>query len=55
MQLLQMPDDSLPIAILCLGHVEAFYEQPMLVLEQWAEQKPLKEFLFENHWGKCLG
>ena len=54
-QLLQMPDDSLPIAILCLGHVEAFYEQPMLVLEQWAEQKPLKDFLFENQWGKRLG
>lgn len=48
--LLRMPEDSLPIAILCLGHVEAFYEQPMLVLEEWTKEMPLEELVFENIW-----
>jgi 5,6-dimethylbenzimidazole synthase len=48
--LLGMPVDSEPIAILCLGHVEHFYEKPMLELEQWAKRKDLKDLLFENTW-----
>ncbi len=50
MKLLNMPEGSQPVAILCIGHVEAFYEKPMLVLEKWTEEKPLEEFLFENNW-----
>jgi 5,6-dimethylbenzimidazole synthase len=49
-KLLQMPEGSEPVAILCIGHVDAFYEKPMLVLENWAEEKPLSEMVFENSW-----
>lgn len=49
-QLLQMPSDAKPIAILCIGHVEAFYNAPMLVEERWATEKPLHEMLMENQW-----
>lgn len=49
-QLLNMPDGSKPIAILCLGHVEDFYPAPMLKLEGWAEECPLHELLFHNYW-----
>ena len=49
-QLLQMPEGSRAIAILCLGHVEEFYKKPMLELENWASVRPLKEFVFENGW-----
>jgi 5,6-dimethylbenzimidazole synthase len=48
--LLGMPEDSKPVAILCLGHVEHFYEKPMLELEQWAKRKDLQDLLFENTW-----
>jgi len=48
--LLQMPEDSQPIAILCLGHVEAFYDKPLLELNHWAERKNLQTLLFENTW-----
>ncbi|MGZ5051310.1 MAG: 5,6-dimethylbenzimidazole synthase [Methylobacter sp.] len=48
--LLQMPEDSQPFAILCLGHVDKFYDKPMLELEQWADRKELKDLLFENTW-----
>ena len=49
-ELLKMPTDSKPIAILCLGHVEEFYPQPMLELENWVQGKPLDEFVSENQW-----
>lgn len=49
--LLQMPSGSKPLAILCLGPVKEFYPAPMLVLEGWAQARPLHELLFENTWG----
>jgi 5,6-dimethylbenzimidazole synthase len=49
-QLLNMPIGSRPIAILCLGHVEEFYQKPMLEIENWAEARPLEEFISENSW-----
>lgn len=48
--LLNMPQDSRPIAILCIGHVEKFYEKPMLVEQDWAQSAPIDTFLFENFW-----
>jgi 5,6-dimethylbenzimidazole synthase len=49
--LLGMPDGAKPVAILCLGPVEEFYPAPMLVLEGWAQARPLHELLYENQWG----
>ncbi|WP_339463536.1 5,6-dimethylbenzimidazole synthase [Pseudomonas sp. EA_105y_Pfl2_R69] len=49
--LLGMPVGSKPLAVLCLGPVEAFYDAPMLVQEGWATPRPLSELLFENQWG----
>jgi 5,6-dimethylbenzimidazole synthase len=49
--LLNMPPDSHPIAILCIGPVDEFYEKPMLVLEDWKQETALSEFLFEDEWG----
>lgn len=48
--LLNMPAGSEPVAILCLGHVEAFYPAPMLQLEHWAEPAPLERYVTENTW-----
>lgn len=48
--LLKMPLDSKPIAVLCLGHVNEFYPKPMLELENWAQARPLEEFVSENVW-----
>jgi len=49
-KLLHMPEGSRPIAILCLGHVDEFYSQPMLELENWIQGRPLEEFVSENTW-----
>ena len=51
-RLLAIPAGGKPVAILCLGHVEAFYPRPMLELEGWTLGRPLHEFLFENTWGE---
>lgn len=48
--ILRMPAGAKPVAILCLGHVEQFYDAPMLETEGWAERKPLRECVFENYW-----
>jgi 5,6-dimethylbenzimidazole synthase len=50
--LLQMPEGSKPIAVLCLGPVDAFYDQPMLQAEKWARRAPLADMVFEDRWGR---
>jgi 5,6-dimethylbenzimidazole synthase len=49
-RLLKMPEGSKPVAIVCLGHVESFYERPMLEQENWDQRRSLPELVFENHW-----
>ena len=51
-ELLGMPAGAKPVAVLCLGPVVEFYPAPMLVLEQWAQERPLSDMLYENHWGE---
>ncbi|GAB3338351.1 5,6-dimethylbenzimidazole synthase [Marilutibacter aestuarii] len=47
-RLLGMPGGARPVAILCLGHVEAFYPRPMLESEGWAARQALH--LYEDRW-----
>jgi 5,6-dimethylbenzimidazole synthase len=49
-QLLNIPQGAKPIAVLCLGHVNTFYKEPMLIETGWATAKPLAEMLMENEW-----
>lgn len=41
-QLLRLPEGSRPIAILCLGHLPAFYPRPMLEEQNWAFRRDLR-------------
>jgi 5,6-dimethylbenzimidazole synthase len=52
--LCHMPADSLPIAVLCVGHVEAFYPAPMLEAEGWDKRRPVAGVMYENTWGAPL-
>lgn len=49
-RLLDMPAGSEPVAVLCLGPVDAFYPRPMLEAEGWAVRRPLDELLSVNGW-----
>lgn len=50
---LGMPEGAYPIAILCLGAVEAFYDEPMLETEGWDTRRSLDELVFEDRWGNA--
>ena len=52
-ELLAMPADAEPVAILCLGPVPEFPDRPALELDGWAYARPLTEFVSENQWGEA--
>ena len=49
-QLLHLPSEAKAIAILCIGHVEHFYDKPMLEQENWAARQDLNTLVFANRW-----
>jgi len=49
-QLLKLPKGASPIAILCLGEVDAFYDKPMLETEGWDQRRALDSLLMHNQW-----
>ena len=49
-RLLGMPEGAKPLAILCLGYVDAFYERPMLEVEGWEHRRELADLVGENRW-----
>jgi 5,6-dimethylbenzimidazole synthase len=51
-RLLAMPDGARPIAILCIGLVDAFPTRPLLDLLGWGSRLPLDRIVFENRWPK---
>jgi 5,6-dimethylbenzimidazole synthase len=50
-ELLEMPADAEPVAILCLGPVPDFPDRPALEIDEWTFGRPLAEFVSENRWG----
>lgn len=50
--LLQMPVGSRPLAVLCLGPVSAYYAEPMLQQQKWANRAPLQDMLYDDLWGQ---
>jgi len=48
--LLNMPEGSEPIAILCIGHVDSFYAEPMLISEKWTTKTEVENLVYENTW-----
>jgi 5,6-dimethylbenzimidazole synthase len=51
-EILSMPAGSKPVAILCLGHVSAFYAAPMLEIERWRSRDRLAGLVFRDIWGQ---
>ena len=48
--LLHMPKGAHPIAVLCLGPVQAYYAEPMLQQDRWAQRAPLEDMLMDDVW-----
>lgn len=51
-KLLKLPEGASPIAILCLGEVDAFYEKPMLETEGWDQRRELSTLIMDNSWSE---
>lgn len=50
MALLNMPAGSKPVAILCIGHTDEFYTEPLLQTENWAKRATLEDYVMANGW-----
>ena len=50
--LLQLPPGARAVALMCLGPVHGFYEEPMLARERWARRAPLASVVFDDGWGR---
>jgi 5,6-dimethylbenzimidazole synthase len=48
--LIHMPEGSRPVAVLCLGYVPAFYENPMLEEAKWAHRFELEHMVHVDYW-----
>ena len=48
--LLCLPPGARPMAVLCLGPVARFYDEPMLQAEGWRQARPLDEFIHTDRW-----
>ncbi|MFC0338694.1 cob(II)yrinic acid a,c-diamide reductase [Kushneria avicenniae] len=48
--LINAPEGAWPIAILCMGHVEAFYDAPMLAQQGWDQRRSLMSLIGTDGW-----
>lgn len=51
-RVLGLPPGARAVALLCLGPVHDFYEEPMLQRERWARRAPLASVVFDDGWGR---
>jgi 5,6-dimethylbenzimidazole synthase len=51
-ELLALPEGAEPVAVLCLGHVDAFYPEPMLETLGWDKRRDIRTILFQDQWGR---
>jgi len=52
---LNIPEEIVPIAYLCLGYVSHFYEQPELQTAGWLPRLPLADLIYFDQWGEREG
>ncbi|MCV3737371.1 5,6-dimethylbenzimidazole synthase [Rhizobium sp. TRM96647] len=50
--LLGIPERIEIVAWLCLGFVDALYEEPELAVKGWRQRLPLEDLVFADRWGQ---
>ncbi|MBS3648269.1 5,6-dimethylbenzimidazole synthase [Pseudaminobacter sp. 19-2017] len=50
-QLLDIPDQAVPVAYLCVGRVSGFQDRPDLESKGWASRLPLSELIMSESFG----
>lgn len=51
-ELLELPDNIVPVAYLCVGYVSEFLKKPELELAQWEKRLQLEELIYADKWGQ---
>ena len=51
-EILKLPEHVVPVAYLCLGHVDDFSPKPDLEMAGWLPRLELKDVIFYEKWGK---
>jgi 5,6-dimethylbenzimidazole synthase len=51
-RILNLPDEVVPIAYLCLGYVERFRQRPELEEKGWGNRRPVDALVFTDQWGE---
>ena len=49
-EILHLPETVEPVAYLCLGYVDEFYEKPELEIKGWQERLELDDLIKYNQW-----
>lgn len=49
-EILAIPDKIVPVAYLCLGYVDFFYNSPELEVKRWQSRLPLHELISFDGW-----
>ncbi|MBI4388663.1 MAG: 5,6-dimethylbenzimidazole synthase [Nitrospinae bacterium] len=52
---LGIPGRVTPVAYLCVGHTEDFYEKPLLETRGWETRLPLRSLIYYNKWNGAPG
>ena len=51
-RILGIPESVLPVAYLCVGFPQEFFDEPELQRRGWAHRLPLDEVIFSECWGR---
>lgn len=51
--ILEIPESVLPVAYLCVGFPEEFFDEPELQRRGWAHRLPLDAVIFSERWGQA--
>lgn len=54
-EILGLPEGVVPVAYLCLGHVEALHDQPELQARGWRDRLALETLIHRDGWGQGAG
>lgn len=49
-KIFNLPDGVLPVAYLCLGYVDYFFDKPELESRGWKQRTPLEGVVFNEQW-----
>ncbi|MDD7971205.1 5,6-dimethylbenzimidazole synthase [Roseinatronobacter alkalisoli] len=53
--ILNLPEHVVPVAYLCIGHVDTLYESPELQAKGWRDRLALSDLVFQDRWGNPPG